>query len=101
MHPPFPTRGSSGLYAAGPTHEHTAVLANVLADNGSGMDSEPEGDTVAVRAVNGVAADVGSQVALASGALLTLNADGSVSYDPNGQFESLGERSEEHTSGLQ
>ena len=40
--------------------------------------------------MNGNAADVGVPVTLASGALLTLNADGSLVYDPNGQFESLG-----------
>ncbi|MGB3189234.1 MAG: VCBS domain-containing protein, partial [Limnoraphis sp.] len=33
--------------------------------------------------------DVGNQITLASGALLTLNADGSYNYDPNGQFEAL------------
>ncbi|MCP4128848.1 MAG: hypothetical protein GY753_17595, partial [Gammaproteobacteria bacterium] len=39
--------------------------------------------------VNGNPASVGSQVALSSGALLTMNADGSFSYDPNGQFDYL------------
>ena len=33
---------------------------------------------------------VGVQFALASGALLTLNADGSYVYNPNGKFEALG-----------
>ena len=39
--------------------------------------------------VNGSAADVGTQITLPSGALLTLNADGSYVYDTNGQFEAL------------
>ncbi|MCP3888574.1 MAG: hypothetical protein GY702_06830, partial [Desulfobulbaceae bacterium] len=39
--------------------------------------------------VNGSSASVGSEVTLASGALLTMNADGSFSYDPNGQFDYL------------
>ena len=39
--------------------------------------------------VNGSAASVGTQITLASGALLTVNADGSYSYDPNGQFDAL------------
>ena len=39
--------------------------------------------------VNDVAANVGNQVRLDSGALLTLNADGSFDYDPNAQFEAL------------
>ena len=34
-------------------------------------------------------ANVGTPVTLASGALLTVNADGSFSYDPNGQFDYL------------
>jgi Ca2+-binding RTX toxin-like protein len=37
--------------------------------------------------VNGSAASVGTQIALLSGALLTVNADGSFSYDPNGAFD--------------
>ena len=42
-----------------------------------------------VTAVNGSPAAVGNPVALASGALLTLNVDGSFDYDPNGQFDYL------------
>jgi VCBS repeat-containing protein len=36
-----------------------------------------------------VAGDVGTQITLASGALLTVNSDGSYSYNPNGKFDSL------------
>ena len=39
--------------------------------------------------MNGQAASVGSQITLGSGALLTLNADGTFAYDPNGQFDGL------------
>ena len=49
-----------------------------------------DSDAVVVSAVNMVAADVGTQITLSSGALVTLNSDGSMSYDPNGQFETLG-----------
>ena len=42
-----------------------------------------------VTEVNGVSASVGNEITLSSGALLTLNADGSYDYDPNGQFEGL------------
>jgi VCBS repeat-containing protein len=63
----------------------TNVAPGVLA-NDTDVDS---GDTRSVTAVNGSAADVGGQVILASGALLTLNANGSLDYDPNGQYESL------------
>lgn len=72
------------------TDEDTAVSGNVLADNGEGEDYDVEGDNLAVTRVNGVAVNVGSQVALASGALLLVNADGTFAYDPNGRFEFLG-----------
>ncbi|WP_338015317.1 beta strand repeat-containing protein [Altererythrobacter sp. C41] len=58
----------------------TGLLAN---------DTDIDGGALTVGSVNGSAADVGSQVTLASGALLTVNADGSYTYDPNGQFEAL------------
>jgi VCBS repeat-containing protein/probable HAF family extracellular repeat protein len=59
--------------------------AGVLA-NDTDVD---DADSKTVSAVNGVAADVGSQVTLASGALVALNADGSFTYDPNGAFDSV------------
>nr|MDZ8285760.1 Ig-like domain-containing protein [Nostoc sp. ChiSLP01] len=66
-------------------NEDNAVNGNVLTN-----DTDPDtGDTLTVSAVNGNAANVGNQITLASGALLTLNSDGSYNYNPNGQFESL------------
>ncbi|MGD1904954.1 MAG: tandem-95 repeat protein [Leptolyngbyaceae cyanobacterium] len=62
----------------------------VLNDNVLDNDSDPDsGETLEVSAVNGESADVGQQITLASGALLTVNADGSYSYDPNGAFDDL------------
>jgi VCBS repeat-containing protein len=72
------------------TNEDTTVNGNVLADNGNGPDDDIDGDPLTVTHVNGSTANVGTQIVLASGALLLLNADGSFSYDPNGQFEALG-----------
>ncbi|WP_271586810.1 Ig-like domain-containing protein [Bradyrhizobium sp. CCBAU 53415] len=67
------------------TDEHTVLVCeNVLAN-----DSDPDNDTLAVAAVNGDASSVGHQIELASGALLTLSADGTFSYDPDAAFESL------------
>ncbi|WP_143874403.1 beta strand repeat-containing protein [Nostoc linckia] len=67
------------------TNEDTAVNGNVLTN-----DSDPDtGDTLTVSAVNGNAADVGNQITLTSGALLTLNTNGTFAYNPNGKFESL------------
>ncbi len=71
------------------TDEDTPVGGNVLADNGHGADVDPGGGPLTVTEVNGVAADVGNLVVLPSGALLTLNSDGSFTYDPNGQFDAL------------
>lgn len=66
------------------TNEDTALAGSVLAN-----DTDPDGDALVVSTVNGSAANVGSQIALASGALLTVATDGSVAYDPNGAFEGL------------
>ena len=71
------------------TDENTQISGNVLADNGGGVDTGPDGDVLTVVLVNGDATDVGNQVTLDSGALLTLNADGSFNYDPNARFERL------------
>jgi VCBS repeat-containing protein len=68
---------------AGNTSEDSAVAGNVLANDST--ESGPK----TVTAVNGVAVSVGQQIILASGAKLTLNADGSYNYDPNGKFNAL------------
>ena len=68
------------------TDEDTPIAGHVFADNGNGADSDPDGHRLTVSAVNGNAANVGNQITLPSGALLTLNSDGSFIYDPNGQF---------------
>ncbi len=66
------------------------ILAdNVFADNGSGPDVDPEGDAFRVVSVNGSAANVGAPIVLPEGTLLTLHADGSFIYDPNGRFAGL------------
>ncbi|MGF1523107.1 MAG: beta strand repeat-containing protein [Leptolyngbyaceae cyanobacterium] len=67
------------------TDEDTPLNGNVLTN-----DNDADGDALTVTAVNGMAISVGMEVELASGALLTLNADGSFNYAPNGQFEFLG-----------
>ncbi|AFZ50893.1 VWA domain-containing protein [Dactylococcopsis salina] len=70
------------------TDEDTVL--NVDAANGVlTNDSDPDGDNLTVSAVNGEEANVGTTFELDSGTLLTLNADGSYEYDPNGAFEDL------------
>ena len=68
------------------TDTSTAVSGNVLADNGSGADLDPEGGALSVVAMNGTQAAVGSTFTLVSGALLRLESDGTFAYDPNGAF---------------
>ena len=68
------------------TTENTVITANVFADNGFGPDSDPDG-AFSVTAMSG--GTLGTQLTLPSGALLTLNADGTLSYDPNHVFDYL------------
>lgn len=73
----------------GTTDEDTVLVVaaeNSVLANDTDVD---DGDTRTVAAVNGLAGDVGHEIILPSGAKLTLNADGSGAYDPNGKFEYL------------
>jgi VCBS repeat-containing protein len=63
-----------------------ATLSGSLVANDSDLD-----DTVfTIAKVNGQTAGVGQALILPSGAKLTVNADGTFSYDPNHAFDSLG-----------
>ncbi|HEX8256944.1 MAG TPA: Ig-like domain-containing protein, partial [Allosphingosinicella sp.] len=66
------------------TDEATAITGENVLDNDDDIDS-----TLEVGSVEGVAGNVGNQFALASGALVTLEADGTLSYDANGAFDHL------------
>jgi VCBS repeat-containing protein len=69
------------------TLETTILNGNVVDDNGSGADTDPDlGGAITVSAVNGSTLAVGMQITLGSGALLTLNANGTFSYNPNNAF---------------
>ena len=70
------------------TDEATAVNGNLFIDNGWGEDSDVDGPSLTVAAVNGSGANVGSQITLPSGALLTVNANGTFTWNPNGAFTS-------------
>ncbi|AFZ42797.1 outer membrane adhesin like protein [Halothece sp. PCC 7418] len=67
------------------TNLDTAITTGNVLDN----DSDPDGDTLTITAINGNSNEVGNEIALESGALLTLNENGSFDYNPNGQFEDL------------
>ncbi|MBV8686492.1 MAG: hypothetical protein JOZ90_04250 [Alphaproteobacteria bacterium] len=71
------------------TDEASVRQGSVFADNGSGGDLAPAAGSPWIVAVNGSAASVGHQILLASGARLTLNADGTYLYDPSGAFDAL------------
>jgi Ca2+-binding RTX toxin-like protein len=68
------------------TESGTITGGNLFASNGAGADSDPDGPPLAISAVNGSGANVGTQILLASGALLTVNAGGTFDYNPNGAF---------------
>jgi hypothetical protein len=73
------------------TNEQIAIGEgfSLFANNGQGVDSDIDGPALHVTAVNGVVGNVGHQITLASGALVTVNANGTFSYDPNGAFAAL------------
>ena len=69
--------------------ESATVAINVFADNGSGADSDPEGDGFAVTALNGSSYSNGTIVTLSSGATVTFASDGNLQYNTNGAFDGL------------
>jgi VCBS repeat-containing protein len=69
-----------------PATEDEPIEGNVLVNDTDVEDVRP----TAVSAVNGETSNVGAEIALASGALLTVNQNGNFAYDPNGKFEELG-----------
>ncbi|MDA8587016.1 Ig-like domain-containing protein [Rhodobacteraceae bacterium] len=72
------------------TDEDTAISTTVLGEQSLlSNDIEPDGDPIFVVGVNGNPNNVGQPVTLDSGALITINADGTFELDPNGAFETL------------
>ncbi len=70
------------------TDENTSVVGSVLTGPAP-TASDPDGDTLTVTELNGDAAAIGSATVLSSGASVTLNADGTFTYDPGTAFASL------------
>jgi len=64
--------------------DNVEVIGNVL-DN----DEDTEGEPLTVAEVNGDPAGVGAPVAGDNGGLVTIAEDGTVTFDPNGEFEEL------------
>ena len=70
------------------TSEDSTLTGNVLSANPTTADSDPDGDSLTVSQVNGSAANVGSALTLGSG-LLTVQANGAISFNPNGGYDSI------------
>ncbi len=74
---------------SGATTENATTSGDVLTNDTDPNGPNGSGTGLTVSQVNGEPADVGTEITLPSGALLTLNADGSYTYDPNGSFDEL------------
>ena len=71
--------------------EDATVSGNVISDDdGSGVDSDPDGDAIVVSAINGSATDVNAAVAGSNGGVFTVQADGTYTFDPGSDFDDLG-----------
>lgn len=64
------------------TDDITTITGNVFADNGGGPDDATNAP-LTVTAVDGQLADVGQQISLPSGALVTIEANGDFTYIPS------------------
>ncbi|PHS03310.1 MAG: hypothetical protein COA78_18310 [Blastopirellula sp.] len=62
------------------------IAPNGVINNDQDIDN---GDTLTVVSIEGNSEAMGNEIELASGALLSMNADGSLTYDPNGQYAEL------------
>ena len=70
--------------------EDSTISGNVILDDtGTGLDSDTEGDALTVTAINGDIGFVGNAITLASGATLTVDANGTFTYDPGTVFNRL------------
>lgn len=77
------------------TNEDSVGQYNVIAgdpsNNNAGQDTDPNGDSLTVTkfVVGTTEYTPGTQVTMPSGAILNIGTSGDVTYDPNGQFESM------------
>ncbi|WP_348672386.1 Ig-like domain-containing protein [uncultured Abyssibacter sp.] len=68
----------------------TATLSgNVLVDNGSGADSDADGDSLTVVALEGAAGNVGTSVTTPGGSALQVDGNGALAYTPGGDIADL------------
>jgi Bacterial cadherin-like domain len=84
------TAGAAPIAGAdvGNVGSQSTTVGNVLA-NDFDFQALQGDETLTVSGVNGLPANVGNPITLASGALLNLNSNGTFTYDPNGAFDGL------------
>ena len=70
-------------------NEGGILTGDLFANNGAGADRDVDGHAFNVIAVNGMASKMSTPITLASGAILTVMANGAFSYDLNGAFADL------------
>ena len=72
------------------TGEDSGFCANVLTNTQpNGADSDPDGDPLTVVAVDSAPDQVGAWIAGSNGGRFIIKADGTLGFDPNGDFEGL------------
>jgi VCBS repeat-containing protein len=74
------------------TNESSTVTASTRGTGLLGNDSDPDTGNntgLSVIAVNGLAGNVGNQITFADGSFITVNADGTYTYDPNHAWDFL------------
>ncbi len=71
------------------TAENTPLSGNLFAAAGGGPDSDVDGDTLSVTAVNAGAANVGQSVAGSGGGIFTIAANGAYTFAPGSDFDDL------------
>ena len=81
------------------TTEHASIVGNVvIADNGNGVDSDPDGDLISVTSVDSSPGNVGVAVSGSQGGTFTINSDGSYQFLPGADFDDLAAGESRHTS---
>ena len=71
--------------------EDDTVVFSAIADNGAGQDTDVDLDPLGVSAIGGEAVSQGSRVTLTSGAVVTIGANGTFTYQAAGAFDLLNE----------
>lgn len=69
--------------------ENAIATGSLFDANTIEEDFDPDGPALSISHVNGSSGNLGTPIVLQSGATVTVNADGTYSYDPNGKYTKL------------